>query len=64
MDTGEVHLTTALLDLGATGMFVNSDFVKWERLTTRPLSRPIPVYNVDRSPNEAGSITEVVDVVL
>jgi hypothetical protein len=45
-------------------MFANSDFVKRKRLTTRLLSRPIPVYNVDRSTNEAGSITEVVDVVL
>jgi hypothetical protein len=27
-DTGEVHTTTALLDLGATGLFMNSDFVK------------------------------------
>jgi hypothetical protein len=28
MDTGEVHTTAALLDLGATGMFMNSEFVK------------------------------------
>jgi hypothetical protein len=59
-----MHATTALLDSGATGLFVNADFVKQNRLTTKPLSRPIPVYNMDGSPNEAGSISEVVEVVL
>ena len=33
-------------------------------LTTRALQRPVPVYNVDGTPNEAGSIKEVVDLVL
>ena len=63
-DTGETHATTALLDSGATGLFANADFIKHNRLTTKPLSRPIPVYNVDGSPNEVGSISEVVEVVL
>jgi hypothetical protein len=61
---GEVHTTAALLDSGATGLFMNLEFVKRKQLTTKPLSRPIPVYNVDRSLNEAGSISEVVKVVL
>jgi hypothetical protein len=64
MDTGEVHTTAVLLDSGATGLFMNSEFVKQKRLTTKPLSRPILVYNVDGSLNEAGSISEVVEVVL
>jgi hypothetical protein len=34
------------------------------RITTRTLSRPILVYNIDGTLNEAGSIQEVVDVVL
>jgi len=33
-------------------------------LHTRNLSKPIPVYNVDGTLNEAGSITEVVDLIL
>jgi hypothetical protein len=37
-DTGEVHTTTTLLDLGATGLFMNSEFMKQNRLTTKPLS--------------------------
>ena len=33
-------------------------------MSTRSISRLILVYNVDSSPNEAGQISEVVDVVL
>jgi len=33
-------------------------------INTRSISHPIPVYNVDGSPNEAGQISEVVDIVL
>jgi len=33
-------------------------------INTQNISRPIPVYNVDGSPNEAGQIFEVVDMVL
>jgi len=33
-------------------------------MNTWTLSRNIPVFNVDGSPNEAGQISEVVDVVL
>ena len=33
-------------------------------MNTRTLSRNIPVFNVDSSPNEAGQISEVVDVIL
>ena len=38
--------------------------VRTKGINTRSISRPIPVYNVDGSPNEAGQISEVVDVVL
>jgi len=33
-------------------------------INTQSIFHPIPVYNVDGSPNEAGQISEVVDVVL
>jgi hypothetical protein len=54
----------ALLDCGATNLFVDQGFVDRNRITTRTLSHPIPVYNIDRTLNEAGSINEVVDVIL
>jgi len=46
------------------GNFIDRDFVRTKGINTRSISRPIPVYNMDGSPNEAGQISEVVDVVL
>ena len=63
-DTNHRIQVWALLDCGATGLFISSALVREKGLTTRKLSRPIPVYNVDGTPNKAGSITEVVDLVL
>jgi len=63
-DTSELHSVKALLDSRATGSFINRDFVRSKGMNTRTLSRNIPVFNVDGSPNEAGQISEVVDVVL
>jgi len=63
-DTSEVHSVKALLDSRATGNFIDRDFVGTKGINTRSISRPIPVYNVDGSPNEVGQISEVVDVVL
>src|SRR6266567_8529036 len=63
-DTMEESSTEAIVDTGATGEFINQDFVTCAKLPTRKLSQPIPVYNVDRTPNEAGSIHKVVDVIM
>jgi len=63
-DTSEVHSVKALLDSRATGNFIDKDFVRTKGISTRSISRPILVFNVDGSPNEAGRISEVVDVVL
>ncbi|KAG5727450.1 hypothetical protein E4T56_gene12023 [Termitomyces sp. T112] len=63
-DTQQVQSIVALLDSGATGLFLDADYVQRHHLTTRPLSHPIPVYNVDGTLNEAGSIRSVVDLVL
>ena len=63
-DTAEVKSGPALVDCGATGQFMDRDYVEQNRLTTRKLQCAIPVFNVDGSPNEAGSITEIVDAIL
>jgi len=63
-DTQEVKSAKALLDCGASGLFAHWRFIEREHLNTRPLSEPIPVNNVDGTPNEARPITEVLDVVL
>jgi len=61
-DTMEESSTEAMVDTRATGDFIDQDFVTQAKLPTRRLSQPIPVYNVDGTLNEAGSIHEVVDV--
>jgi len=63
-DTSELHSVKALLDSGATGSFIDRDFVRSKGINTRTLSRNILVFNVDGSPNKAGQISEVVDILL
>ena len=63
-DTSEVHSVKALLDSEAIGNFIDQDFVRMKGISTQSISRPILVYNMDSSPNEAGQISEVVDIVL
>lgn len=64
LDTGVRISLTALLDSGATGLFLDSKFVKENNLNTRRLPRAIPVYNVDGTLNQGGSIQEEVDMVI
>jgi hypothetical protein len=64
MDTQLIKSTKALLDCGATGLFMGKDFAEREQIETKRLSVLIPVQNVDGMPNEAGPITEVVDMIL
>jgi len=59
-----VHSIKVLLDSGATGNFIDQDFVRTKGINTWSISHPILVYNMDGSPSEAGQISEVVDVVL
>src|SRR3979490_3075309 len=63
VDTGCPLAIDALLDSGATGMFIDIEFVQAERLKTHCLPRPIPVYNINGTHNEAGSIKEEVDLI-
>jgi len=63
-DTSKLHSVKALLDCGATGSLIDRDFVCSKGMNTQTLSYNIPVFNVNGSPNEAGQISEVVDVVL
>ena len=63
-DTQEVKAAKALLDCGASDLFLDIAYVKREGLNTRKLTNPIPVNNVDGTPNEAGPISEIVDMIL
>ena len=64
LDTEEVLLTKGLLNCGVMDLFVGSGFVKQNHLTMKQLSQPIPVYNIDGSLNEAGSISEIWETIL
>ena len=64
LDTHAQHDVQALLDSGATGLFLSTSFVRRNNLNTRKLPKAIPVYNVDGTQNQGGSITEEVDVIM
>lgn len=64
LDTGAKIDISALLDSGATGLFIDTTFVKENNINTRKLPTAIPVYNVDGTLNQGGSIQEEVEVLL
>jgi hypothetical protein len=63
-DTAVRRCTQALIDYGATGCFIDIEWAKLNNIPTRPLTNPIPVYNVDGTGNDAGMITDITNVVL
>jgi len=54
----------ALLDSGATGLFIDKDFVRAKNMSVNRLPRAIPVYNIDGTLNQRGSVREAVDLIL
>ena len=63
-ETQRKYGVRALVDSGATGLFIDREYVKSNQIPTRKLSQPIPVYNMDGSANMGGSISEVVELLL
>jgi hypothetical protein len=63
-DTAERSSVTALVDSRATGEFIDRHYAKSNCFNLVKLTQPIPVYNIDGTLNEAGSITEVVTLIL
>jgi hypothetical protein len=63
-DTAIKRCTQALIDCSATGCFIDIEWVKLNNITTCPLTKPIPIYNVDGTANDAGMITDIADVIL
>ena len=63
-DTLEEVSTDALVDCSTTGDFIDEGFVERSKIPTWNLSQPIPMFNIDDSLNEAGSITKVADMII
>jgi len=62
IDTQEGVTVEALLDSGATGLVMSSEFAKKQRFKLKKLERPVNVRNVDRSFNKGGLIENTVEV--
>lgn len=54
----------ALLDSGATGLFIHQDYVKKHRMPTKPYARPKTIRNVDNSFNILGKVSNYVETIL
>ena len=63
-NTTERKSVITLLDSGTMGECIDRDYAKNQWFNLLKLANPIPVYNVDGSPNEAGLVTEVVSLIL
>jgi len=62
VDTYKGVSVRALLDSGATGLFMSKKLAERQGFKLEKLARPIKVRNVDRSDNRGGSITHKVEV--
>jgi hypothetical protein len=62
-DTAEKKSISALVNCKATGEFIDRHYAKSFRFNLIKLAHPIPVYNIDGTLNEAGSIMEVVNLI-
>ena len=54
----------ALLDSGATGLFIDEEFAEAKGFPTKKLPRAIQVYNIDGTLNEYGAVRETVDLIV
>src|SRR5882724_533616 len=64
VDSNTPIFVKALVNSGATGMFIDIEFIRLKKILTHQLPRAIPVYNVNGTPNEAGHITKVIDLMV
>jgi len=60
VNTHEGAMVNALLDSGATGLFMNKEFVEKSGFRTERLEKPVKVMNVNGTHNKGGDITHKV----
>jgi len=62
IDTQEGIMVEVLLDSGATGLVMSSEFAKKQGFKLKKLERPMNVRNIDGSMNKEGPIEHTVEV--
>ena len=62
LDTQKGITVEALLDSGATGLVMSSEFTRKQGFKLKKLERPMQVRNVDESFNKEGPIENTVEV--
>ena len=62
IDTQEEIMVEALLDSGAIGLVMSSEFAKKQGFKLKKLERPMNVRNVNRSLNKEGPIENTVEM--
>jgi len=62
VDTQEGITVEVLLDSGATGLVMSSEFAKKQSFKLKKLERPMNVRNVDGSLNKEGPIENTIEV--
>ena len=62
IDTQEGVMVEPLLDSGATGLVMSSEFARKKEFKLKKIDRPIYVRNVDSSFNQEGPIEHTVEV--
>jgi hypothetical protein len=63
-DTAVKLCTQARIDCSTTGCFIDIEWTKLNGTPMHPLTKPIPVYNIDGTANDAGMIMDIANVIL
>ena len=50
--------TRAIVDSGATGIFIDHQFIERHRIRTQALAKPLEINNADGTPNKIGIVTQ------
>ena len=57
-EKNQIVETEGLVDSGAGGVFIDQNFARRKKLPLKKLDKPLPVFNVDGTPNKKGTITQ------
>jgi len=58
----KTYFKIVLIDSGYTSSCISQKFIQKKKLETKKYITPITCYNVNRSPNKSGSITDFIEM--